>query len=130
MQNTLSKSERLKKRDDIKQLFEKGESIFEYPFKLYHIAKKQDQEASPLLFGISVPKKKFKRAVDRNLIKRRSKEAYRIHQHNLKKLMQERGESLLIMPVYIADEILNYKEVEDKIILLLQRLLRIYEQDH
>jgi len=130
MRKSLNKSERLKKRDDIQLLFKKGATEFNYPFKLYHLEKKKEVEESALLFGVSIPKKKFKKAVDRNLLKRRTKEAYRLHQIPLKEAMISKGKSLMIMPVYIADEILDYKDIEDKIILLLQRLLRIYEQDN
>lgn len=129
MKNSLKKHERLKMRDDIQLLFKDGQTEFAFPFKVYHLIKKEKSE-SPLLFGVSVPKKKFKRAVDRNLIKRRIKEAYRIHQIELKEAMLKKGESLMLMPVYIADEILDYEQIETKIILHLQRLLRIYEQDN
>lgn len=127
MRKSLNKSERLKKRDDIQLLFKKGLHEFVYPFKLYYL-EKENIEDSALLFGVSIPKKNFKKAVYRNLLKRRTREAYRLHQIPLKEALISRGKCLMIMPVYIADEILDYKEIEDKIILLLQRLLRIYEQ--
>ena len=125
---SLRKHERLKKRDDINLLFSQGESLFEYPIKLYHL--KKEAEEQPILFGVSVPKKKFKKAVDRNLIKRRIREAYRLHQKPLKELFKKKEGSLLIMPVYIADEIVDYQKLEGKIILLLQRLHHLYEQDN
>lgn len=129
MRNSLNKTERLKKRDDIQQLFAEGQTIFTHPFKLYYVLK-EGEGLPPLQFGVSVPKKKFKRAVDRNLLKRRIREAYRLNQHPLKECLQKEGKSLLLMPVYIADEIQDYKQIEGKIIVLLQRLLRIYEQDN
>lgn len=129
MRKSLNKAERIKKRDDIQRLFKEGKVEFSHPFKLYHLLSTEKNEA-PLLFGVSVPKKMFKRAVDRNLLKRRIREAYRIHQAELKELMLKQERSLCIMPVYIANEIHDFKQIEDKIILLLQRLLRIYEQDN
>ncbi len=129
MRYSLNKNERLKKRDDIQHLFAHGKSEFAHPIKLYYQLKENNSD-TPLLFGVSVPKKKFKKAVDRNLIKRRIREAYRLNQIPLKNLMAEKGHCLMIMPVYIADEIQDYKQIEGKIILLLQRLLRIYEQDN
>ncbi|MAY82670.1 MAG: ribonuclease P protein component [Flavobacteriales bacterium] len=130
MRQSLKKSERLKKRDDIQRLFKKGDSIFEHPIKLYHLSIEKGDEAAGLRFGVSVPKKKFKRAVDRNLLKRRIKEAYRKHNGSLKSLFKEGDHKLLIMPVFLADEIADYSLIEGKIILLLQRLQAIYEQDH
>lgn len=130
MRQTLKKHERLKKRDDIQLLFKKGDSIYEYPIKLYHYALPAENNSSPLLFGVSVPKKRYKRAVDRNLIKRRIREAYRKHNLHLKELVKSKDKKLMIMPVYLGDEIKDYALIEDKIILLLQRLQAIYEQDH
>jgi ribonuclease P protein component len=129
MKNSLKKSERLKKRDDINRLFAEGKTEFSHPFKLYHLLLDEPQSSS-LLFGVSVPKKKFKKAVDRNLIKRRIKEAYRLSNQPLKESLRKQGKTLCLMPIYVADEILDYKQIEGKIILLLQRLLRIYEQDN
>jgi len=130
MRQSLKKSERLKKRDDIQQLFRRGDSIFEFPIKLYHLSLEKELDTPPLLFGVSVPKKKFKRAVDRNLLKRRIREAYRKHNSSLKTHLDKTNRKLLIMPVYLANEIEDYNLIEGKIILLLQRLQAIYEQDH
>lgn len=129
MKLSLNKSQRIKKRDDIKKLFSSANSLFEYPFKAYYFIEAREEEKAGLKFGISVPKRKFKKAVDRNLIKRRSKEAFRLHQTDLGRALIARGETLWIMPVYIADELLDYQEIEAKIILILQRLLQSYEQD-
>jgi len=130
MRQSLNKSERLKKRDHIERLFKQGDSIFEFPIKVYHLRIEDQESASPLLFGVSVPKKKFKRAVDRNLLKRRIREAYRKHNSPLKLLIDQREHQLLIMPVFLGNEIAEYGLIEGKIILLLQRLQAIYEQDH
>lgn len=130
MRQSLKKSERLKKRDDIQRLFKQGDSIFEFPIKLYHLAVEAGEDKAPIHFGVSVPKKKFKRAVDRNLLKRRIREAYRKHNLNLKSHFHKDDRKLLIMPVFLGDEIADYSLIEDKIILLLQRLQAIYEQDH
>lgn len=131
MQQSLKKTERLKKRDDIQRLFKQGDSIYEHPIKLYHLkVEKKEEDPSPLLFGVSVPKKKFKRAVDRNLLKRRIREAYRQHNAILKAHFIERDVKLLVMPVFLGNEIADYNLIEGKIILLLQRLQAIYEQDH
>ena len=130
MRHSLKKSERLKKRDDIQRLFKYGDSIYEYPIKLYHLKVENGDDPAALLFGVSVPKKKFKRAVDRNLLKRRIKEAYRKHNAPLKIHFLAQEDKLLLMPVFLDNEIAEYSLIEGKIILLLQRLQAIYEQDH
>ena len=79
MNNTLGKTERLKSRKLIKKLFEEGISIKNYPFRLVYIA----TETPPIKSSFSVPKRNFKKAVDRNRIKRLIKEAYRLEKKNL-----------------------------------------------
>lgn len=79
MNNTLGKTERLKSRKLIKKLFEEGISIKNYPFRLVYIV----TETSPIKSSFSVPKRNFKKAVDRNRIKRLIKEAYRLEKKNL-----------------------------------------------
>ena len=71
---------------------------------------------------ISIPKKRFKRAVDRNKLKRRIKEAYRLHKQVLGEEIQ--NFYLLIGYIYVGREIANYQEVEEK---LKQSLLRLKE---
>lgn len=71
---TLSAKERIKSRKDIETLFRSGKAFFVFPFKvIYRIG----EEAGGLQFMVSVPKKQFKRANDRNKIKRQTREAWR-----------------------------------------------------
>ena len=72
---TLKKDEILSKRDDINLLFSEGKHFKEFPFKVLH-RKATENDGTSLQFGASIPKRLFKKAVDRNLLKRRCKEAY------------------------------------------------------
>ena len=76
MSFSLKKHEILRSKKKIKELFEDGSSFFVYPFKVYFL---HEQTAAPAQVLFSVSKKYFKRAVDRNLIKRRMREAYRLN---------------------------------------------------
>ena len=76
---TFRKEERLSKEKQIQELFAKGSSFYLFPFKVLFLP--QADPANPVhQVLISVSKRHFKRAVDRNLIKRRIREAYRLQQ--------------------------------------------------
>ena len=79
MNNTLGKKERLKSRKLIGRLFEEGTSIKNFPYRLVYIV----TEKSSIQSSFSVPKRNFKKAVDRNRIKRLIKEAYRLEKENV-----------------------------------------------
>ena len=77
---TFKKSERLSQKKSIQELFDKGSSFYLYPFKVFFIP----SEAPDHQILISVPKNIFKRAVDRNTIKRRIREGYRLNKSKLR----------------------------------------------
>ena len=79
MKNTLSKLDRLTSGVAISQIYDKGKHLNDYPFKIVWL--KESGEAG-LKVVFSVPKRKFKRAVERNQIKRKLREAYRKHIHD------------------------------------------------
>lgn len=124
----LKKDEIISKRDDINLLFTKSESFKMFPFKVLHRLG-EESEGSFLKTGITIPKRLFKKAVDRNLLKRRSKEAYRNHRNELKTTLTESKKEVHIMLIYIAREQLDYTQIEEKIILTLQRLQAIYAEN-
>jgi ribonuclease P protein component len=124
---TLKKQERLYKRKEIEELFRQNKVIKAYPFILFHHQLKDEDQTGPLKFGVSVPKRKIKKAVDRNLLKRRIREAYRLQCPDLKNYFRGQEKTVHLMFVYTHHEILSYGQIEDKIILLLRRLLSEYE---
>ena len=77
--------------------------------------------------AFSVPKKFFKKAVDRNLLKRRCREAYRLNNSALKNQLMKHGKSLEILIVYNSSEIADFATIQDKIILILRRLAEMNE---
>ena len=78
---TLSSDERLKSRKKINFLFDEGKQLFSHPLKVfYHLCdESRPPEGLKLKFGVTVPKSMYKRAVDRNRLKRMVRESYRIH---------------------------------------------------
>lgn len=125
------KAERIYKKDDFKKLFQEGEQFLIHPYKVVYYFKEESENKNPdfpLQFAVSIPKKRFKRAVDRNLLKRRTKEAFRLHRNTLKHQLQKELQGLNILLVYCDTDILDYRLIEDKIILILQRLQGIHEK--
>lgn len=79
----LPQAERLKGKKDCQELFSKGSSVFSYPFKvLYRFDVPPTANGLPRLL-VAVPKRSFKRAHDRNLLKRQIREAYRLRKADI-----------------------------------------------
>ena len=119
---TLKKEERLCNKKLIDELFHNGSSFLCYPFK----ASWQFTDAPqhfPVQILFSVSKKRFKRAVDRNLIKRRMREAYRINkQERLYGLLETADKKILLSLGYIGKEIATFNFTEKKMQKLLLQL--------
>lgn len=119
VKNTFPKEERLHSKKIIQELFQQGSFFYSYPFKVIFLP---TPEASAHQVLISVSKRKFKNAVDRNLIKRRIREAYRLNKHILYS-GQEIQPSLSIAYIYTGKEIPTYQFVEAKLSKALKRLI-------
>ena len=111
MSFSLKKHEILRGKKSIKELFENGSSFFLYPFKV-HFLPNPDAQNNQVLFSVS--KRNFKKAVDRNLLRRRIREAYRLNK-NILTIDQKEQFSLSIALIYISKFKLPYKEIEDKL---------------
>ncbi|MGC1271092.1 MAG: ribonuclease P protein component [Croceibacterium sp.] len=112
---TFRKEERLHKEKLIKELFETGSSFYFYPFKV--LLKHNPDQAFPVhQVLISASRKNFKKAVDRNLIKRRIRESFRLN----KNLLPPKPK-LLIAYIYTAKEILTFAQIQERLVKTLNR---------
>lgn len=115
---TFTKTERLTSKIEIDSLFGIGKSFNIAPFKV--IWKESTDSSVPVKIVISIPKRLFKRAVDRNRLKRLTREAYRKNKHMLYDNLGNKN--FFLMLIFTSKSIIEYNEMEEKIILILQRL--------
>jgi len=119
--NTLSKAERLSWKRYIDLLFEKGQSFVAFPLRIVFLPVEKSE--APVSILISVPKKKIKRAVCRNLVKRQVRETYRTGKHGLTEKLEVAGKSMLVAFLYIDKELHPFADMEkamEKAIRILQ----------
>ena len=134
---TLGKDERLKRRKSIEALFNTGESFSIYPLRVYYFIKhdnkgnatSESQLSEPILqFGAGVSKKHFKKAVDRNRIKRLLRETYRLGNSGLELAVAlKKASSLKMFILYVGNEMPTYALMQQKVEQALLRLQKKFE---
>ncbi len=117
MSATFTKGERLSSFKEIQALMKKGDTFFHYPFKVVWLQTDKPESSSQEAdkqnaIIVSVPKRNFKRAVKRNLLKRRIRESYRL---NKEILVSPEGKSTHILFVYVSKEIMEFSSIEKKV---------------
>jgi ribonuclease P protein component len=112
---TFRKEERLNKEIWIQELFTRGSSFHLYPFKVLFLPH-PDEKYPVTQILISVPKRNFKKAVDRNTIKRRIREAYRLNKHTI-----SASRKWLIAYIYTAKDIQPSQVIHAKLPLTFER---------
>ena len=108
-QFTLGKNEKLKSRNVIEKLFSEGRKFNTGFFRVTYMH--MPATSFPLQFGLGVSAKNFKRAVDRNRIKRLIREAYRLQKSVLFDKLKEKETGLALFFIYNGKTIPDYKEV-------------------
>ncbi len=116
------KKQKICNHDTIERLFANGKSISESPIRIiWNFEENNDNVSLKVLIVVS--KKRLKSAVDRNIVKRRIKEAYRIQKKQLELFLERNNQQLNLVIIYQEEEIMNFKVLEQKINLLLTRLI-------
>jgi len=118
MQFSYPKNEKLKSQKTIDLLFSQGKSVSKYPLRLVYVENTDENNSEKVVMGVSVSKKYFKKAVDRNYFKRVLRECYRLNQDVLKENLEK---SYAFMFFYQTKEKLSYQEIEEKTIQLFQK---------
>jgi ribonuclease P protein component len=126
MKFTYPKSEKLKSKNTIDLLFSEGKSVAKYPLRLVFI-EGDFGENSLLKTGVSVSKKHFKLAVDRNYFKRVLRETYRLNKHLL---LEKIEKPYAIMFLYQSKDRLTYEEINKKTIQLFEKFLEAIKNEN
>ena len=127
VKNTFKKNERLCKRTDIDFLLQKGQSFNRFPLRVTYVKQTVSTPIS-LRIAISVPKRRIRKAVDRNRIKRLIREAFRLQKKELTLFLKEKKQSVDVLLVYTGDLNITFTLIQGKIMLILQRLKQVHEQ--
>ena len=114
---TLPRSERLRSLKAIRRMFGEGRGGFVYPYRYIWIADKQKGEAEGRGIEVmfSVPKKFHKRANKRNLLKRRTREAYRLNREELCERISQAGVEVNLAFIYSTKEVHSSKTIENAV---------------
>ena len=116
MNATYSKEEKLKKKKHIDLLFSEGKTVSKYPLRLVYVSLEENDV--PLEFGVSVSKRYFKHAVDRNYYKRVLREVFRL---NKEMIYSKINKPYAIMFFYQTKERLSYAEIALKAKILFEK---------
>jgi len=123
---TLGKKERLKSRKLIDQLFSEGKNFLVFPLRIYYFY--PGQPTTRLQAGFTASSKSFKKAVDRNRIKRVMREAYRLQKLHLQTILEAKDQNLAIFFIYTARELPDYALIKEKMGLVLQKMTTLTDE--
>lgn len=109
MNQQFTKAERINSKLEIETIFKTGKSVFVFPYRFVWIEKVGENPELPVDVLLSVGKKRFKRAVDRNQIKRYIREAYRINKYLLWDVCSEKDINIQLGIVYVGKTIGDFE---------------------
>jgi ribonuclease P protein component len=128
-QFTFNKQERLKSHKLIEQLFSNGKSFSVFPIKALFQFTVLNSDIF-LQAGVAVSKKNFKKAVDRNRVKRLLREAYRLQKIELQKQLQIKNKQLVIFFIYTGKDMPVMPDIMEKVNTVLEFLENLVKNEH
>lgn len=128
-QFTLGATERLKSRKLIEKLFKEGKGFNVVSFRVLYLFL-EENNAHSLQAGFTVSSRNFKKATERNRIKRLTKEAWRLQKNELSERLKKNGKHLIVFLIYTGKELPDYNLVRVKMELILQRLTTLTDENY
>jgi ribonuclease P protein component len=122
----LGKEDRLKSRKSIDLLFKKGKSFSHFPFKVFWMQAAGDHV---LQAAFSVSSRNFKKATDRNRIKRLMREAYRLQKNTLSEALKTGQKKITLFIIYTGRELPEYNMVFEKTGLIIKKLIKLSNEN-
>ncbi|MFO7655932.1 MAG: ribonuclease P protein component [Bacteroidales bacterium] len=116
------KEERIHEKILIQKLFTEGESFVMFPFRVLFLISEEEGNP-PLRILITIPKKTIRKAVKRNLLKRRIRESYRLNKHKISNYLFAKKISLSLGFIYVDGQIADYHSIEQSIITILDKVI-------
>lgn len=118
-----NKFEKLKSRKQIELLFAQGKSISSFPVKVFYLPVEHTPE-HPVQVGVGVSARNFKKAVDRNTIKRRMREAYRLHKLPLHEHVVAAQKSVAVFILWIDKQLPTTAALQDLMPTVIEKLIK------
>lgn len=130
---TFKKEERLCSRQLIDRLYAEGHRLMAFPYSVQWMTLESGEPLSHSATQVMIvaPKRKFHHAVDRNRVRRLTRECYRLRKHALYDFLQQHGLTLVFSMVYIHNEIMSYNQLGhkmDKLLAALQKDILAHQQ--
>ena len=121
--NHFPKSEHLCGEKNLTRLFTQGKAFIAYPLRVVYLFEDRKDTDEIARIVVATSKKRHKRAVDRNRLKRLMREAYRLNKHDFCAALQEKNKQAFVAFHYVADEKLSFAEVEKKMKKALEKII-------
>lgn len=125
MRYTFPKKEHLTGQKNIEELYRKGESFLVFPYRVVFLGVSETNEQLPVRALMSVSKKRFKKAVHRNRVKRLMRESYRQNKMELHQFLEDNGGKLHLSFQYVSQNIEEYHFMFERMQKTLQKMIQL-----